>query len=318
MSYRSGFAQYFIYRFILLRKIKRIVFEAVSKWDGDTENLLPVSSVKQIAGRAGRFGLHGPNDNVGGTVTTLHSEDLPYLKECIAQPYKPLPFARIGQNEQLFSAISEALPEGSSMNAILEAPIYAGRLPSVVRYSDEQKDDICRFIDEQWSDVTNKERLQLLNAPIPWRDTDASRLITRMLQMHRERMRVNLLAAISGTPNLRTIDREDRNMTKGKPSTDPLNTLVRLEAFHKAIVFYLWMSFRYPVIYADYEDALQLKVRAEKVLNWCLQSLTPKLSKKMARKQMTTVSQAVPPSKGLSYISRAERRWRMISQTGSH
>ena len=297
------------------RKIKRIVFEAVLKWDGGTESPLPVSSVKQIAGRAGRFGLHGLNGDAGGTVTTLRSEDLPYLKECVAQPYKSLPYARISQNEELFSAVSQALPEGSTMNAILEAPVYAGRLPLVVRYSAGQKDDICQFIDDHWSDMTNKERLQLLNAPIPWRDTDATMLITRMLRMHRERMRVNLRMAISNTPNLKIIDCEERNMTRGKSSSDPLAALVRLEAFHKAVVFYMWMSFRYPVIYADYEAALQLKVRVEKVLNWCLENLTPKLSKKEEAKRMVS-PRTVRPSDGLSYMTKAQRRRQAMSQTG--
>ena len=306
---------YLINRSSLPRKIKRIVFEAVSKWDGGTDSPLPVSSVKQIAGRAGRFGLHGLNGDAGGTVTTLRSDDLPYLKECVAQPYKPLPYARISQNEEQFSAVSQVLPEGSTMNAILEAPVYAGRLPLVVRYSVGQKDDICQFIDEHWSDMTNKERLQLLNAPIPWRDTDATMLITRMLRMHRERMRVNLRMAISNTPSLKIIDSEERAMTKRKPSSDPLTALGSLEAFHKAIVFYIWMSFRYPVMYADYEDALQLKVRVEKVLNWCLENLTPKLSKKKAAKRMVA-PRTMRPSNGLSYMTKAEIRRQAMSQTG--
>jgi hypothetical protein len=41
--------------------IRRVVFTSLSKFDGISERLLTVSEIKQIAGRAGRCGVHrGP------------------------------------------------------------------------------------------------------------------------------------------------------------------------------------------------------------------------------------------------------------------
>ncbi|KZT54320.1 P-loop containing nucleoside triphosphate hydrolase protein, partial [Calocera cornea HHB12733] len=70
-------------------KIKRIIFHRMTKWDGKQVIELSPSMAKQIAGRAGRFGLHGPDD-AGGEVTTLFPSDLPILKTAMGVPNAPL------------------------------------------------------------------------------------------------------------------------------------------------------------------------------------------------------------------------------------
>lgn len=97
--------------------IRRIVFHTMTKFDGESEGLLPTwqvrrssteqrarsphpnpthraprwhththTQVKQIAGRAGRYGSRWPN----GTATTLLKSDLPYLVESLDTPIQPL------------------------------------------------------------------------------------------------------------------------------------------------------------------------------------------------------------------------------------
>ena len=91
--------------------------------------MLSVSQVKQIAGRAGRFGLH---EEPKGYATTLEEEDLSYVGECVKAPFEALPFARITYHRESVERIVPLLPPGSSTATIIHAHHYVGRLPSRV------------------------------------------------------------------------------------------------------------------------------------------------------------------------------------------
>ncbi|MBC5781452.1 helicase [Ramlibacter sp. USB13] len=61
--------------------VRRVVFSTVHKFDGVETRPLNASEVQQIAGRAGRFGMHDE-----GRVTTLDREDLPHVRRMLAEP----------------------------------------------------------------------------------------------------------------------------------------------------------------------------------------------------------------------------------------
>lgn len=61
--------------------IKRVVFSTVHKFDGTETRLLNAAEVQQIAGRAGRFGMHEE-----GRVSTLERDDLPHVRRMLAEP----------------------------------------------------------------------------------------------------------------------------------------------------------------------------------------------------------------------------------------
>ena len=65
---------------------------SMEKFDGNVERRLTSSEVKQIAGRAGRYGTA----NNEGTVTCLNKDDLDYLHECLKAPVEELETAGLG------------------------------------------------------------------------------------------------------------------------------------------------------------------------------------------------------------------------------
>lgn len=69
-----------LYIISYIRNIRRIIFEATSKYNGVENVDLSVSQMKQIAGRAGRFGTKWEN----GIVTTLDDSKLNFLKRGLA------------------------------------------------------------------------------------------------------------------------------------------------------------------------------------------------------------------------------------------
>ena len=58
-----------------------------ARFDGSQNIRVPPAQVKQIAGRAGRYGSRWP----GGEVTCLYDEDMDHLRMCMDAPVEPLP-----------------------------------------------------------------------------------------------------------------------------------------------------------------------------------------------------------------------------------
>lgn len=71
--------------------IRRVIFTKMTKFDGRKERALTAAEVKQIAGRAGRYGSR----YASGIATTLNSEDLPTLQQALAMPSTPLTAAAL-------------------------------------------------------------------------------------------------------------------------------------------------------------------------------------------------------------------------------
>ncbi|KAF8165684.1 P-loop containing nucleoside triphosphate hydrolase protein [Crassisporium funariophilum] len=255
-------------------KIKRVVFEAVSKFSLTGHKRLAVSQVKQIAGRAGRYGLHQDGE-AGGLTTTLHAPDLAYLRECVATPFTPLQSCRIGFTRDTFEQVSSALPMDASIDTVIDAHRYIGRIPSFLQYSTvDQSKSACDYINREWSDMSSGDRIMLMFAPIPWRDEMAAEFIRQILRVHRNQMSVDFMGAVKNTHFIEVMKLMEERMSKDDPPRSTTDGLMVLESLHKVIVMYIWMSFRNPVVYAQYEEVAELKTRLEAVLNWCLEGIT--------------------------------------------
>ena len=280
-----------------------------------------MSSVKQIAGRAGRFGLHG--EGLGGTTTTLYDEDLPYLKDCIAQPYKPLPYARIGVTGEVVGRVISCLPENCPLSLVIDAVQCVGRLPHIIRYGEKREaNHPLDYVDEEWSDMSIDDRMLLLYAPIAWRDIETTKVVKRLLVMHKQHMAVDLRAGIKGTGFIPTMELMERLMNeKGEFSKayipNTASTLLLLESFHKVITFYVWMSYRNPVVYSDCNGAGVLKNRLEMVLNWCLDSLSKQLALKAGEPSLDPAHRTTRPIDGVKYMSRLDMRKNRFENTKS-
>lgn len=92
-------------------KIKRIVFEACSKFNGTEMLALSASQIKQIAGRAGRYGTNADGSADGGAVTCLQEEDMPILRAALASPRADIHYAMTAPMPESSTELRALLPE---------------------------------------------------------------------------------------------------------------------------------------------------------------------------------------------------------------
>ncbi|KAF8352214.1 ATP-dependent RNA helicase suv3, partial [Amanita rubescens] len=212
-------------------KIRRVVFDAAAKRGDGGMQPLSTSQVKQIAGRAGRYGLLRPSSHEskhnapgasspGGYVTTLFQSDLPFVQRALVTPIQPLRYARLGFRIQIFQALANVLPANASTLTIHEAHMYAGRIGDNYRYATPKQDEleaVCKLVDEKDSasleeaddfqhfglkelprGLTIEDRSLFCMAPVAWRDPQCASAMKRLMKMYREMFKVELGPAIKG------------------------------------------------------------------------------------------------------------------------
>ncbi|KIK01317.1 hypothetical protein K443DRAFT_98809 [Laccaria amethystina LaAM-08-1] len=265
-------------------KIRRIIFESLTKYSAGAFQPLSTSQIKQIAGRAGRYGQHlsSPSSSSSssakehcGYATTLHTPDLPLLSTALSKPFKPVHHAHVTFSSTTFAALRSLLPPpaAGSTKTVLGAHAYIGRLPRFVRYTyDAQVDQACECVDLYGGGMTVRERLKHLSAPVGWRDEVMIGVMARFLGMYKDRQEVDYWEAIRDLGFMDVLEGVEGAMRGDGDPTNPV--LSTLESFHKTAVMYIWLSYRMPVVYAQQEVVVGVKRRVEGALEWCLEGMT--------------------------------------------
>lgn len=254
----------------ICRKIKRIVFEAVRKFNGYEEIVLSTSQTKQIAGRAGRYGLHS---EAGGFTTTLYPNDLPILRKALDTPTPPISTAYQYHTAELCQTISQALPIDSSMMTLREVLTHVAKMRWPYHMQSLGRAEVvCDFIDNKLPSLPLAEKVQVMASPISWREEATLKIVAEFLQQYCDDYQVNLVQTLALGP-LRHLEAVEANMMTDSAhgSQEALNIL---EGMHKLIVFYMWMNMRNPVAWHHRAEAEDLKERTEKALDWLLQRLS--------------------------------------------
>ncbi|CAJ0860010.1 17952_t:CDS:2, partial [Entrophospora sp. SA101] len=138
--------------------IKRIVFETVRKFNGTDVRLVSPPQIKQIAGRAGRYGT----TNAVGEVTALDPLDLQYIKKAMEVP-------RLQPTMQMVELFAHQLPDLKQFSALLE------KFESLARVGGQYF--LCNFTNQkliansiEHIHLTIPERFIFVTAPINTND----------------------------------------------------------------------------------------------------------------------------------------------------
>lgn len=240
----------------------------MSKWDGWMEVPLEVSQVKQIAGRAGRYGMGVES----GVVTTLEPSDLPLLNAAMESNPEPLRYARVGFISTTIMNIFEALPRGSTATTVRDALLYCSTLPPSMAVMDSTAKDAetMRYIDSFSQDLAYEERTLMLQCPFPSMDDQCKAIMGQVLSAYRNKYSVDLRNILLDSGLLATLEQVIASKRTKTVLTRPKRDLVSLETLHSVLTIYAWFSLRNSIAFYAYDQALALRKTTQEAMDYCL------------------------------------------------
>ncbi|CAJ0868347.1 5555_t:CDS:10 [Entrophospora sp. SA101] len=256
--------------------IKRIVFETVRKFNGTDVRLVSPPQIKQIAGRAGRYGT----TNAVGEVTALDPLDLQYIKKAMEVP-------RLQPTMQMVELFAHQLPDLKQFSALLE------KFESLARVGGQYF--LCNFTNQkliansiEHIHLTIPERFIFVTAPINTNDLYLMKKVQMFARLHGEGKEVLL---------------EDFVRISDKIPSNTIE-LKELESKHRTIMLYLWLTYRLPETFVGSDVAKETKSKCEDLIHESLQSLKfAKTHHKWSTgqsKKTTTIMKVAPTNKNQS------------------
>lgn len=203
--------------------IRRIIFSTLEKFDGVEMRNLNVPEIKQIAGRAGRYGSMFPN----GEVTCISGDDLPLLHSSLNAPSPCLEAAGLFPSFDLLALYSRLHPN-CTFYSVLEHFVENAKLSSNYFISNcEAILKVAEVIEDL--PLGLQERYLFCISPVEMDDGISAQGLIQFAEEYAKKGLVNLKKVF--TP-----------ATFCVPKTQ--NDLKELESIHKVLGLYIWLSFR--------------------------------------------------------------------------
>jgi ATP-dependent RNA helicase SUPV3L1/SUV3 len=215
--------------------LRRVVFSTLRKFDGIRERQLTAMEIKQIAGRAGRFGHHDE-----GLVTALQdvgsygSIETVIANALTGEAAKLRGKAYVRPNQETVLAASEVLQTDRLGRVLrhLNDTLVAGH-PDLRMADIDEMIELAALLDTV--DMPILDRLSYSMAPVDGREQLAVELLLDWARQHAQSRRI-------------------------QPPDFGLNTdLLKLEARVKIVTTWLWLAQRYPQVYEDVEAVVELR-----------------------------------------------------------
>ncbi|XP_020105338.1 ATP-dependent RNA helicase SUV3, mitochondrial-like isoform X2 [Ananas comosus] len=212
--------------------ISRIIFSTLKKFDGLYTRELTVPEIKQIAGRAGRYGSKYPV----GEVTCVDADDLPSLHSSLASSSPVLERAGLFPTFDLLSMYSR-MHATNNFHPILERFLEKAKLSPDYFISDcEEMLKVAAVVDDLPLGLYDKYLFCLspadMNDDIAAQENYAKKGIVRLKEIF--------------TPGTLRVPKSH-------------NALKELESIHKVLDLYVWLSFRMEDSFPDRELAASQK-----------------------------------------------------------
>ncbi|KAH9460051.1 hypothetical protein MJO28_004287 [Puccinia striiformis f. sp. tritici] len=279
-------------------KIKRVIFHSLHKWDGRKEVALSTSQIKQIGGRAGRFGILPTNtdtiksEETIGEVLTMNEPDMKLLRRSMSAEFGKINQAVLKAPFSTVEGLSRRSPPGIRFSQLLELRKTLTLTRPEYSIGDEKNSASIADAIHNLPLLSLAERDLFCTAPASSRSPIAIAALSSWAKAHSNRTQVDFKAWLRHEHVEETITSIESSIKRSTSySSKPINTsltvktsqskfeklhndyLLRLESIHKCLVLYLWLAFRLPESFTDFHLCQKLKLRTEIVLGIGLNSI---------------------------------------------
>ena len=222
--------------------IRRVLFSTMVKYDGQTDRPLTVSEVHQIAGRAGRFGMH--DEGFVGVLKEAEPTALRMLRDLLPkQPKAPIDFkAPVAPNWWHVETIATRLKKDRLRDVL---GIFMEQLElddahfAVAEL--EQMLDLAEQLDRSAGKLSLRERFIYAQAPVDTRTDSQVQEFLNWTHYH-------ALTGEAGSPwFLEDVDEHSR--------------LERMEQALRSCTLWLWLDLRFPNVYGHLDRVVDLRGR---------------------------------------------------------
>ncbi|KAI1423278.1 P-loop containing nucleoside triphosphate hydrolase protein [Xylaria sp. FL1777] len=272
-------------------EIRRVVFESTHKRDSTSYRQITVPELKQIGGRAGRFRTANhairsatsddqppePKPRGPGLVTALEDEDLAVVIQAFNSESKPIETAGIQPPTAAIERLSTYFPPNTPLSFILLRLREGARLSSKFHLC--QLKEMLQVADLiQPFPMSIYDRCVFLNAPVTLRDFGATKVVQALARCVSRMEGGNLV-------DLPEINLELVDATLEDWHLPPPEYLRRMEALHKSITLYLWLSYRFTGVFRSQNLAFHVKELVEIKINDYLSGVSQTDDKRRRRQE---------------------------------
>lgn len=259
------------------RAIKRVIFESVYKFNGMSNEIIEAPQLKQIAGRAGRYRTaaqaEGPTGILDeskedsktslsmsapsvGLVTTLEQADLPILHKAMQSEMDPIMSAGIFPPTNVLIKFATYFPPSTSFSYILlrlhEISLVHPRYHLCIL-----KDQIAvADAIQSFRNLSIHDRIVFCASPANLRHSGMAPILAAFARC----VAKNSSGALLDIPELR-LDVLDEDITPDR------GYMERLESLHKALILYLWLSYRFAGVFISQAMAFHVKGLVEEKID---------------------------------------------------
>ncbi|KAH8889812.1 hypothetical protein GQ53DRAFT_689784 [Thozetella sp. PMI_491] len=277
-------------------EIKRVVFEAASKFDGMAHRLLSVPEVKQIGGRAGRYRTAnqaiqaGPEtaapaspvvDRWGtpGFITALEDEDLGLIRNAFESEADPITSVGIVPPSFIIERFASYFPPNTPFTFILSRLREMGRVSERFQVCDMSVAIKIAEVIQPYA-MSIEDRCSFLTAPVAASVPDQLQVLAACAKCVSENDNGHLL-------DIQEIDLEVLDVNPQEANLTNVAYLHQLESLHKSITLYLWLSYRYRGVFRSQPLAFHVKELVEAKISESLDKLSYESEEYQRRRQRT-------------------------------
>jgi ATP-dependent RNA helicase SUPV3L1/SUV3 len=220
--------------------IRRVLFSTLVKFDGQGDRSLDESEVHQIAGRAGRFGMH--DEGFVGVLAEAEPQALRSLRELLPRtPRAPVDFkAPVAPNGWHVDTIALRMRK-TRLREVLDVFMQQLRLDDAhfAVAALEQMLVLAEQLDQRAARLSLKERFTYAQAPVDTRTDTQVQAYLAWSEQH-------ALAGRAGRPGF--LD-----------SVDGHSRLERMEQALRECTLWLWLDLRFPGVYGQVDEVMSLR-----------------------------------------------------------